>query len=234
MITLPARYNSISEITKDPLGAALDFAPKAAIALTAGSAAGIPQLAGLSKIGLANLGKASTLKTLMSSKNMPYLLAGAGLLSAQKQQSSANTLNSRLNDQAKLYRQLFQDEQPLRQQLSRMRFAALQQYGLNNAGRAALDRQLSQITERENNSGVNAESYNRLRARSLAGYGRNIDNSESARLRMLFALPAHTNQEALGLYTNLINSQAAQQNARSDNLLQTIAMLLPELMEKKA
>lgn len=235
MITLPARYNSLGEISKNPLGAALDFAPKAAAVLTAGSAAGIPQLAGLSKaVGLANLGKASTLKTLMSSKNLPYLLAGAGLLSAQKQQGSANMLNQRLSEQAELYRQLFLTEQPLRQQLSQMRLNALMNYQPSAAGRAALDRQLSQITDRENRSGVSAESFARLRARALSDYARNVDDSEQARLRMLFSLPAETNQNALAMYTNLINSQAAQQNARSDSLLQSIAMLLPELLEKKA
>jgi len=239
--TLPKRYNSLSDIARDPVGA-IGNAASWALPLAAGLPGGLnalpkllsdPSLIG--KWSLGNIAKVAggsvsvgNLGKLFSAKNLPLLVGGYYLL---QQNRRAGDLERQLSQQADMYRQLFEESRPLASALNLMRLSALSSLPTPESyearARAQVEKLLDALENRERAAGIRTLSSERRRAMALANVAQASANYPLEYVRMLFGLPSSMGMAPLGMQTNLLNQQYAAQQSQLASLAQAVAYLMP-------
>lgn len=240
MFTLPKRYNSLGDIARDPLGAAVNAA-QWAIPLGAGLPGGIqslpkllqnPQL--LSKWSLGNIGAASLGKGIdwkkIGAKEIGLAVGGLSLLQGQRRADAAARA---LSEQGNLYRELFELNRPLYAQMLGLRSEALgalpSQSEYEAQARRALDDALDALERSEQQRGIRTLSAERRRADAANRYAVAVANYPMERLRLLFGLPASQSLLPLQMQSGILGQQAADANTQLAALAQALAYLIPTI-----
>ncbi|MCS7301451.1 MAG: hypothetical protein NZ556_07850 [Fimbriimonadales bacterium] len=239
--TLPKRYNSLGDIARDPLGAIANAA-QWAIPLGAGLPGGIqslpklltqPQLLGqwsLGNISLGSLvGKGFDWKKL-GTKDALLAIGGLQLLQGQRRADAAARA---LSQQGDIYRQLFELNRPVYEQLMGLRSSALagvpSQAEYEAQAKRALDEALEALERSEQARGVRTLSAERRRAEAANRYAVALANYPMERLRLLFGLPAGQALQPLQLQSGILGQQYADANTQLAGLAQALAFLIPTI-----
>jgi len=237
--TLPKRYNSLSDIASDPIGAVTNAA-QWALPLAAGLPGGIQSLPKLlqnpsllSKWSLGNIslsGLAGKGLGKLSAKDAALIVGGLSLLQGQRRADAAARA---LSEQGDIYRRMFDLNLPVYQQILGMRSEALgglpSQSEYEAQARRALDEALDMLERSEQARGVRTLSAERRRAEAANRYAVAVANYPQERLRLLFGLPATQALQPLQLQSGILGQQAADANAQLMGLAQALAYLIPTI-----
>jgi hypothetical protein len=244
--TLPRRYNSLSDVARDPVGAignTASWALPLAVGLPGGLSS-LPKLLSdpslIGKWSLGNIAKSAggsmslgNLGKLFSAKNLPLLIGGYYLL---QQNRRAGDLERQLSQQADVYRQLFEESRPLSSALNLMRLSALSSLPTPDSyearARAEVEKLLNALENRERAAGIRTLSSERRRAIALANVAQASANYPLEYVRMLFGLPSSMGMAPLGMQTNLLGQQYAAQQSQLASLAQALAYLMPYWYER--
>ncbi len=246
MFTLPKRYNSLSDIARNPLGA-LTSAASWAVPLAMGLPGGIRSLpklftnpALLSQWSSGNLLRGLgglSLSKLTSKSALPWLAAGIGFMQLQQANRATESLMRQIGQTGNIYYDLFASNAPARKALLARQLSALHSLPTVDAveaqARAAVEDALRRLEASEQASGVRTASAERRRAQTLADYGRAVAQLRSEyplrQLSLLMGLPA-PGVSYLAPYTAILGNLYENQALQVGNLAQALAMALPYLL----
>jgi len=239
--TLPKRYNSLSDIASDPIGAVTNAA-QWALPLAAGLPGGIQSLAKLTQnpqllskwslgnISLSSLAGAGKGLGKLNARDAALIVGGLSLLQGQRRADAAARA---LSEQGDIYRRMFDLNLPVYQQILGMRSEALgalpSQSEYEAQARRALDEALDMLERSEQARGVRTLSAERRRAEAVNRYALAVANYPQERLRLLFGLPATQALQPLQLQSGILGQQAADANAQLMGLAQALAYLIPTI-----
>lgn len=239
-VTLPERYNSLSDIARDPLGALGNALPYIAIASGMGwlKIPGVP--GGWLKSGLGKVSLGSLSQWVSKNPVQAGLLA-VGAYNAMRAGQARAGAEQAMGDVQNIYAQLLSQSLPFASALSQARLMALAQ-ALNQPdmaigqARRALDRQLENVNRLQALSGLRSLSADRLRAQALANFAGQVMALRNAspwqRLQMLLGAGTGYDANALAGLTGLSQQRLATAASQESNLLNALASLLPFLLEE--
>lgn len=240
--TLPRRYNSLSDVARDPLGAALNAA-QWVVPMAMGLPGGFSGLSNPSVWGkwsvksimpnIKSFVGSTDVKGLFSSRNLPLLVGGLGLVRAQRE---ADLASRALRSQGDLYRELFLSNRPLYEGISRLQREALGVLSpelVRSQARVALERALRALEQSELQRGVQTLSGERRRSEALARYGQAVAQAPLEYARVIFGLPSGLSLYPLQLQAGLLNRQYADSQAQLASLAQALALMLPYIGGKR-
>ena len=252
MFTLPRRYNSLSDIARDPLGAignAAQWAVPLAMGLpggfsSLGKALSNPALLGKWSLGnvganFAALGGSKGLKGLSLGKlTTRDLLLGVGGLTLLQGQRRADQAASALERQSDLLGQIARMQLPQAAALSALQLGALSQLPTREQYEAqlrnALDRALQQIERSEAMRGVRTLSAEQRRAEAANRYAQAAANYPLELTRLVYGLPSAQMLAPLGMQTQLLMGRYADATNQLTGLASAIASLYPYMWGQNA
>lgn len=241
--TLPKRYNSLTDIAKDPLGA-IGNAAQWALPLSMGLPGGLKALPNLPKdprlltrwsLGNARtnlaglLGKQSLGK--LGAKEIALAIGGLQLLSSNRRADAAAGALQALVGQLG---QLWEMNLPQYALLTAMRTGALgtlpSQTEYEARLRNALDTALDRLEQSEYQRGVRTLSAERRRAEAMNRYAEAVADYPMEYLRAVWGLPSGLSLTPLQMQIQLLNQRYADALGQSTGLAQAIASIYPYLV----
>lgn len=242
-LTLPKRYNSLSDIAKDPLGA-ITHTAQWALPLSIGLPGGVQTLPNLLKNpqlitrwslenAKTNLAGLSTKQSLgkLGAKEIALAIGGLQLLNTNKRADAASNALQGLEGQL---RQLWQLNLPQYALLTAMRTGALtalpSQTEYEARVRNALDTALRREEQSEYQRGVRTLSAERRRTEAMNRYAEAVADYPMEYLRAVWGLPNGLNLTPLQMQIQLLNQRYADALGQSTGLAQAIANIYPYLV----
>lgn len=241
--TLPKRYNSLSDIARDPLGAIANAA-QWVIPLATGLPGGfqsLPQLFSnpslIAKWSLGNVsgnlaglfGKQSLSK--LGAKDIALLVGGLQLLGSQNR---ADSVAGELKGIEGQLGQLWQMNLPSYALLTAMRTAALANLPTEEQYEARLRKALETALERETQSeyqrGVRTLSAERRRAEAMNRYAEAVADYPMEYLRAVWGLPSNLALTPLQLQLQLMQQRYSDALTSQAGLAQALASIYPYLV----
>jgi hypothetical protein len=239
-ITLPERYNSLSDIIRDPLGALSHAMPYIGIASGMGwiNLPGLPSGWLKSGIGKVSLG---ALREWVSKNPTQAALLGAGLYNAYRSSQARSRAEGALGNVQNIYTQMLAQSLPFASALSQARLLALVQ-AMNQPetaiaqARKALDAQLQNINRIQSLSGLRSLSADRMRAQALANFAGQVMALRAATpwQRLAYLLRAGTGYDAGALagLTGLSQQKLSDAALLESQTLSSLASILPYILEE--
>lgn len=239
-ITLPERYNSLSDISRNPLGAIGNALPYIAIASGMGwiNIPGVPGgwlKGGIGKVSLGSLSQ------WVSKNPAQAALLGAGLYNAYQSSQARARAEGALGNVQNVYAQLLAQSLPFASALSQARLLALGQ-AMNQPetaiaqARKALDAQLQNINRIQSLSGLRSLSADRMRAQALANFAGQVMALRNATpwQRLAYLLNAGTGYDAGALagLTGLSQQKLAGASTLESQTLSALSSILPYILEE--
>lgn len=242
--TLPKRWNSLSDVARDPFGAALNAA-QWVVPLSMGLPGGVQSLPALAKnpalLKSWSLGNvAASVKSLSSLAKIGKIgtkdiLLGVAALELAR--ANRNPAAGELRNVEQVLNEYYRMLTPVDRRLATMREESLSgipsQAQYEARLRDAVETGLRQLERSENARGVRTLSAERRRAELLSTYGRAVADYPLERLRAVWGLPIGSAQQALLNQVGLIQQRYADYMAQGQALASALATIYPYLLGGK-